>query len=89
MMIDEVTHSYLSQSTQRTKINWNTWEIKGWHKEACVAACWREGPEPANNIEMELSSFKHFAASTELIDDELMEPPSCSANTSVLIYFIK
>lgn len=61
--------------------------MEGWHEAACAAACWREGPDPANNIETELSSFNDFAASTTLNDWALSKPPSCSANTNVLSYY--
>lgn len=60
--------------------------MEGWNEAACAAASWREGPDPASNIETKLSSLKDFAASTALKDWALREPPSCSAKTNVLSY---
>lgn len=65
--------------------SWSTWETYGWH-EAAWAASRKEGPDPASSIDTELSSPKDFVASTALNDEALIEPPSCSAKTNVLIY---
>ena len=66
-----------------------TWETEGWHEAACAAASWREGPDPANSTEMELSLLKELAAATALTDGAFIEPPSCSARTNVLTYIEK
>lgn len=66
-----------------------TWETDGWHEAARAAASWREGPDPANSMEMELSLLKELAAATALTDGAFIEPPSCSARTNVLTYIEK
>ena len=60
--------------------------MEGWHEAACSAASLRDGPDPASSRDTEFSLPIDFAASTALIDEALIEPPSCSAKTKVLSY---
>lgn len=63
--------------------------MEGWHEAARAAAFCKEEPEPASNKDTGLSLDTNLAASTAHNDEALMEPPSCSAKTSVLSYLNK
>lgn len=66
----------------------DTCDIEGWEDAAWEAAFWRDEPDPPKSTETDFSLFTAAAAATALKEDCFTNPPSCSANTNVLIYTI-